>query len=147
MINSYRELENKCKQADKAIYNTAVRSAFKNTMEAYKEIERLTREKIAYINTKVIVDQALATLKRGYELEQNIIKGVKIEQLAIALNVNEQAIKARIRYQKEKLCEAILNIYSGKELIDIICDSEWLMNRYKREIKKTENGAIRVNNG
>lgn len=133
MIYSYRGLENRCDTIDKALYNTAVRSAFKDTWETYKEMERLTREKVAYINVKVVIDQALIALKRKYEIEQYHIHGVSREQLAERLNTNLNTIDKRLARERAKLYEAILNRYSGEELLSIICDSEWLMNSYKRE--------------
>ena len=142
MIYSYKELEDRCEAVDKAIYNTAIHSAFKNTIETYKDIERLTREKIAYINVKVIIDQAIATLKRKYELEQHHIKGITIEQIAITLNIKSHTIQRRVELQREKLYEAILNTHSGEKLLDVICDSQWLMNRYRKAInsvKKSDN--------
>ena len=135
MLYSYNGLESKCELIDKDLFNTAVRSAFRNTMEAVAEIEQLTAEKIACINTKVVIDQALSSLKRAYELEQHDIKGLTAEQIATALNEKEGTIKARISYQRIKLYEAIQDRYSGEELLNIICDSKWLMSRYRRELK------------
>ena len=136
MIYSYRELEQRCKRIDIIIYNTAIHSAFKNTMETYKEIERLTREKIAYINVKVIIDQALVLLKGKYEFEQHHIKGESVEQIATTLNVKWHTVETRLIRQRAKLYENILKRYSGEELLDIICDSGWLMSLYKRELRQ-----------
>ena len=138
MIYSYKGLEKRCDLIDKNIYNTAVRSAFRNTVEVYKEIEQLTREKIAYINVKVIIDQSLATLKCRYEITQHHIKGEGIEQIATTLNVKRKIIDKRLQRQRTKLYEAILNTYSAEELLNIIYDSDWLMNRYKSELKQQQ---------
>lgn len=140
MLYSYAALVEKCEVIDKHIYNTAVRSAFKNTVETYKEIERLTSEKIAYINVKVIIDQAMGALKRAYELEQHHLKGKTIEQIATALNTKDKTVARRIDRQRAKLYEVMLNHHSAEDLLDIIYDSEWLMNKYKREIKAQKQG-------
>lgn len=137
MIFSYRELEHRCELIDKAIYNTAVRSAFKNTMESYKEVERLIQEKIAYINVKVIIDQALHKVGKVYEIEQHHIAGVSVEKLAEQLKSNTNTIEHRLCRKREKLYRHILNVYSGEQLLDIICSSHWLMNRYKRELNRS----------
>lgn len=137
MIYAYRELESRCAGIDKVIYNTAIHSAFKNTMETYNEIERLTREKIAYINVKVIIDQALASTKNKYELMLHHIDGVSIVDIAEQLGASDTAIDRRVLRQRAKLYDTILNIYSGEELLDIIGDSGWLMHRYKQELKRT----------
>jgi predicted DNA-binding protein YlxM (UPF0122 family) len=136
MLYAYIELEDRCEIVDKQLYNTAVRSAFNDTMETCKEMERLTGEKIAYINTKVIIDNALITLKSKYEIEQHHIKGKSVDDIAEQLNVPSTVVIGRLRRQRERLYKAILNVYSGRELLDIICVSEWLMNRYKREATK-----------
>ena len=135
MLYSYQKLEGKCRVIDMHIKTKAIHSAFRNTMATYKEIEQLTSEKIAYINTKVIIDQALATLYRKYELEQHHLKGVSIEQLASEIKLAENTILSRAQRQRDALYEAILRIYTAEELLDIICDSEWLMSMYKRELK------------
>ena len=135
MLFSYRELEKRCDLIDRAIYTTAIRSAFRDTWEAYKEIEQLTREKVAYINTKVVIDQALATVKKKYELEQYHINGISIEKLAEEFNVNRNIIEHRLCRQREKLYKAMLNIYSGGELLNIICDSGRLKDKYKQAVK------------
>ncbi len=122
------------------IYNTAIHSAFKNTTDTLKEIECLHFEKVAYINTKVIIDQAMAKLHRAYEIEQHHIKGMSIKQIATTLGVSEIAIECRAYRQREKLYAEILRQYSGEQLLDMICDSSWLMRMYKREVKKTQNG-------
>ena len=138
MLNSYRGLEYRCGQIDKAIYNTAIRSAFKNTMKTYKEIEQLTAEKIAYINAKVIIDKALSKLTKKYEIVQHHIQGASIGDIATALGETENTIERRAYRQREKLYDEILKEYSGEELLDIICDSAWLMNRYKREVNQSD---------
>lgn len=137
MLCSYRGLESKCDRIDKDIYNTAVHSAFKNTVETYKDIEQLTREKIAYINVKVIIDQALANLNRTYEIVQHHIKGVSIAQIATTLGATDNTIERRAYRQRVKLYDEILKEYSAEELLDIICDSGWLWGRYKKELKES----------
>lgn len=137
MWYSYKGLEDRCELLDKDIRNTAIRSAFKNTMEVVGEIERLTAEKIAYINVKVIIDEALRSLNRRYEIVQHDIKGKTLEQITTELNAKKNTIDSRLTRQRVKLYEAILERYSGEELLNIICDSPWLMNKYRKELKQT----------
>lgn len=139
MLQSYNALEKKCEVIDKLIYNTAIHSAFKNTVETYKEIELLTREKIVYINTRVIIDQALAKLNRTYEIVQHNIKGVSIGQIATTLGTTNGAIERRVYRQSVKLYDEMLKEYSAEQLLDIICDSGWLMSRYKKAVNQGVN--------
>ena len=140
MLNSYSKLEDKCRVIDMHIYNTAIHSAFKNTHDTLKEIERLSCEKVSYINTKVIIDQAMARLRRVYEIEQHHIKGISIKQIATTLGASENTIEHRAYRQREKLYAEILERYSGEQLLDVICDSGWLMSMYKRAVKQSQNG-------
>lgn len=143
MLNSYSALEDKCRVIDKHIYITAVHSAFRNTMDTCRDIEQMTKEKIAYINTKVIIDQALEKLNNKYELVQHVIKGIKEEQLATTLNTSKYMIRWKVAYQRDKLYEAMLRAYSAEELLDIIYDSEWLMKKYKREAELSLKRSLR----
>ena len=137
MFYSYTMLEDKCECIDKDIYCMAVHSAFKNTMATYQAIERLTNEKIAYINVKVIIDKGIRNLKRNYELVQHHFNGVTIDELAQRLGTTVRAMTARVKRQREKLYEEILKEHKAEELIDILYQSYWLMHRYKRELKRT----------
>lgn len=136
MLYSYPMLEHKCEEIDKDIYNTAIRSAFKNTMATYKDIERLTNEKIAYINVKVIIEHGISLLTSNYEIKQHHLKGVSLTDLAQALGASEIAVRDRIRRQRARLYERVLSVYKTEELLDILCNSNWLMSRYKRELKQ-----------
>lgn len=137
MLYSYPMLEDKCEMIDKDIYHTAIYSAFKNTMETYKEIEQLTNEKIAYINVKVIVEQGISNLGRSYEIVQHHLKGVRVLELTQRLGVAERTIRGRLARQRAKLYEEILKIYKAEDLLDIISSSQWLMYRYRRELKQS----------
>ena len=136
MLFSYNALEKRCKAIDKAIYSTALHSARKNTLEVCMEIERLTNEKIAYINTKIAVEKALATLNRTYEIEHHHFKGESIEQIASTLNEKWVTIERRLSRQRARLYEVMQRYNSAEELFDIISGSEWLMSRYKRELRQ-----------
>lgn len=135
MLYSYKDLEKKCRVIDMWIYNKAIYSAFSDTKEVLKDVEMLINEKIAYINTKVIIDKAIRNLNRSYELEQFHFKGWDSYKIADTINEKHGTIMSRLWRQREKLYDEILNLYSGEQLLDIICDSSWLMNRYKRALK------------
>ena len=141
MLYAYMQLEHRCEIIDKDIYRTAVHSAFKDTMGVVKDIERLTAEKIAYINVKVIIEKATARLKHSYELKQHHFNGLKIEQIATTLGGNIKTIACRIRRQREKLYKEILKEYSAEELLNIISDSQWLMRRYRSALNGAKMGG------
>ena len=139
MLFNYNALEKRCEWIDKTIFNTAVHSARKDTWEVCKRIEQLTQEKIAYINTKVVVDNALATLNRTYELEHHHFNGGSIEEIANALNEKWKTIEQRACRQREKLYQAIESSYTAEELLEMISGSAWLMHKYKEAVKRAEN--------
>jgi hypothetical protein len=140
MLYSYIQLEHRCELTDRAIYNMAIRSAYKNTFEVCADIEKQIEEKISYINTKVIIDKGIAKLNGKYELVQHHINGVSIDELMEKLGKSRTSIDNKLRYQRNKLYDAILNHYTAEELLSVICGSSWLMNRYKKALKEALNG-------
>lgn len=121
----YKDLERECARLDVKANITARRSRGKNVFEAIDEMTNLTNQKIACINAKVIIDSTLDTLQNTVEFRKYYI-----EQCARAPIWNE-----RVGKKKEQLFEAILKKYKTQELLNLICDSQWLLNEVRHQRK------------
>lgn len=131
LMYRYKDLEARCERIDHDIKVKARGSRNKDIYEVYDEIMRLTNEKIACINAKVIIDDALDRMLCTTEIRAQ-------------LNKEDDDIgqgSERTERKKQKLAQVILDKYGVPKLLDLICDSQWLMNevgRRKRRLDRQE---------
>lgn len=131
LMYRYKDLEARCERIDHDIKVKARGSRNKDIFEVYDEIMRLTNEKIACINAKVIIDDALDRMLCTTEIRAQ-------------LNKEDDDIgqgSERTERKKQKLAQVILDKYGVPKLLDFICDSQWLMNevgRRKRRLDRQE---------
>ena len=133
MIYTYAELENLCDICDGKIYKKAVHSIGQDAHKVYAVIRKYINEKIAYCNTKVIIDEALKGLKRSHELKA-FLAGEKEQEIARRYGIETSTAVVRIQSQIWQLTQQILKTYSTGKLLDVICDSHVLMSRYVQRI-------------
>lgn len=134
MIYSYAEFEKLCDLCDKIVYKKATKSMGQDAHKVYDVIRRYMNEKIAYCNSKVIIDDALNEMKRTDELKAFHFEGLSGEKIAERYGIEPMQAIARVQVQRKYLIEHILKKYSAEKLLDIICDSGILMSRYRKRI-------------
>ena len=135
MICVYKELEKRCELIDDTVIRRAVNSAHRNIYETVDELIDLINEKRTYCNVKVIIDEALEKMSDKSAIEKYIL-GVNIKDIEKDFN-SERTMYRHLSKQKEELYQIIINKYEIDKLIEIISDSNWLMNKY-REFKELE---------
>ena len=131
LLIAYKDLERYCDLVEHKVNKCIARSMFGDIYEAFDTMVKLTNEKIAYCNCKVIIDEALKGMT-ATELKLRYIKGLTIEQTAEATGQNERTICRKVRSQKERLMLRILNEYKQEFLLQMIQDSPNLKRIYKR---------------
>lgn len=130
MLYAYKDLEAHCKKIDEKALRVALASMNRDVHESADEIIRLTDEKIAYCNTKVIIDEALKGIGRHAELKAFYIDGVDYKDIIQREAITERGFFHRLRKQKEKLYQYILDNHKGQDLLAMISDSKWLSGEY-----------------
>lgn len=138
MLYTYAELESLCNLCDKVIYKKAVHSAGQDAHKVYAVIQKYMNEKIAYCNTKVIIDEALNELKRADELKAFHFEGLSLNEIADRYGIDATLSASRVTNQRQHLCRHILKKYSAEKLLDVICDSSILMSKYRKRLTGAE---------
>lgn len=128
LLVNYNNLERECIRLDVKANQTARRSRDINIYDAIDEMTRITNQKIACVNAKVIIDKCLDTLPNTVELRKYYIKQSK----------RIPSWNERVEEKKEQLFKAILKKYSTRELLNLIMDSQWLMTEVRRKKKQLD---------
>ena len=128
LLSAYRILPTIVKSIDRRSMNEALGSFSYtgNTMDVVESILNNNRRKEALINAKVIVDDALASLKPIYRriLELKFLQGMKCEDIA---KLEDTCLRNVFRRQTLAL-EGF-----SKYCISKGYDSEWLEKRYAKD--------------
>lgn len=141
MLYAYKELEDKCKKIDYKVLRVALGSRSNDVFESADRIYKLTDEKIAYCNTKVILDEAFKQMKRCDEIKAFHIQGLQCKDIAEQYNINVNLVCKRLVRQREKLYQTIIENNKAEDLQAIISDSGWLAGRYNATLK-AQNQAV-----
>ena len=142
MLYAYKELEVRCCIVEDKILRVAVSSMTMDTYQAVEKLFALNNEKIAYINIKVIIEEALQQMRNKSVLVAHYIHGKSYGEIARKLNVTERDIELVIARQRLKVLRIILKRYSIETLFNIISDSKWLRHKYSQLINKTNRENI-----
>lgn len=142
MLCAYKDLEVRCAVVEDKILRVAVSSMTMNTYQAVEKLFALNNEKIAYCNTKVIIDEALQQMRNKSVLVAHYIHGKTCGEIAKKLNVTERDIELVITRQRQKVLRNILKRYSIETLFSIISDSKWLRHKYSQFINKADGKNI-----
>lgn len=133
MLLGYKYFEDECERLDQKVLRSALASRTKVTYKALDEIIRLNNEKIAIINAKVIIDEALEELEHSQWLRAYYID--------CTLSDTESAkatTQNKVRLQREWLTKIIFKRHSTQEVYQIVADSEMLLRKFKQCRGKNE---------
>lgn len=139
MLHAYKNLEERCRGVDYKVLTTSQRSMRADTTETFYKVTRLINEKIAYINTKVIIDKAVEKIGDSKALQDYYFKGRDVKSIARDYGLTAPKAVELIEKQKQSLIMAIIREYSPRRLWDIISDSRWMTSQCTA--RKKENGS------
>lgn len=131
MLFAYKDLEKQCEKVEAQALRFALGSRNRDVFESVETLLKLTDEKIAYCNIKVIIDEALKSIGRNVELIDYYINGLDYKAIIEREKIYERMFFRRIKRQKELLCKAILKQYDVDYLFAMIRESEWLTKQYQ----------------
>lgn len=130
MLYAYKDLERMCDKIEEKTWRIALGSIKNNVYEVADRLMNLTNEKIAYCNTKVILDKALTQMKRCDELKAYHIQGLQCNDIAEQYNISVNLVCKRLGRQRERLYQIIISNNKAEDLRAIINNSRWLTGRY-----------------
>ena len=133
MLLAYKYYEDECKRLDEKVLRSAIGSRNKVTDKAIDEVVLLNNEKIAIINAKVIIDEALEELEHKQWLRAYYIDCTLSDTLSA-----RETTQRKVSVQREWLTKIIFERHSVQELYQLICDSKLLSRRYKQCRGKNE---------
>lgn len=116
LIYSRYLFESLCYQIDETILNYAKKTRNNSTIKSFNYITKKTAEKVAIINAKVIVDEAIGNLNERYKkvATDKYIKGISSNEIALKEETNVKNARKLLERVRTKIKIKILKkIYSS----------------------------------
>lgn len=136
LLQAYKDQKKVCERLDEIVTRIALNSRNADGYETANKIISLTAEKIAYLDIRMIVGNALRAVGNTYEFEQHYLKGYTIIEVARDINRSIDVANDRLCKQKKKLFDTILKEHKEEYLIELISNSKHLMAVYIEEQNK-----------
>ena len=135
ILYAYKDLERMGEAVEEQAMRCAIGSRNRDIFECADELTRLTNEKIAYCNAKVIIDKAIKQMSRCDEIKAFHIQGLQCKDIAEQGNVTIDTVLKRLSRQRQRLYQIIIGSNKAEDLRQIIRDSKWLTGRHKAILK------------